>query len=50
LGIKNSSFSKNKAKNGGAIIWNYREPIVGSDVTYSGNEASKYGDDIASIA
>lgn len=34
---------------GGAIKWNFYEPLLG-DVTFVGNSAGIYGNDIASVA
>eukprot|EP00347_Sterkiella_histriomuscorum_P016469 403353061 len=47
----NSKFTNNFAqKKGGAIHWNYYEPIFGPNVTFKANEAGWYGDSLSSYA
>ena len=35
---------------GGAIKWNFHEPIIGKNVQFINNSAYIYGDNIASVA
>lgn len=52
LNITGSTTFKNNfaQKKGGAIHWNYFEPIMGSNLIFSSNEAGWYGDDISCYA
>jgi hypothetical protein len=46
-----SIFSNNFAAiKGGAINWNYVEPIMGKNIKFKGNKAGWYGDSISSYA
>ncbi|TNV87912.1 hypothetical protein FGO68_gene12526 [Halteria grandinella] len=50
LVLNGTKFINNTAKiEGGAIKWNYFEPVM-IDVIFIGNNANIYGDDIASVA
>ena len=46
-----TTFTNNYAAvKGGAINWNYVEPIFGSKIKFSNNKAGWYGDNIAAYA
>ncbi|TNV88001.1 hypothetical protein FGO68_gene2384 [Halteria grandinella] len=51
LTLSDVSFEENHSNlEGGAIKWDYYEPIIVRNVTFSKNSANLYGDDIASVA
>jgi hypothetical protein len=50
LSIRLTDFKNNTAINGGGIMWDYREPLISTGTTFTNNNASKYGHDLASFA
>jgi hypothetical protein len=51
LSLEAVRFNQNTVENeGGAIKWNYFEPVFVRNVTFKDNYAKVYGNDIAAVA